>query len=83
VTAYAIACGVEGSIAVFFVGSLFLSLEVFELPYVLLLLGTQLPLVLENQGLMTSERKLAPTPDSIPRPAPRPAAAGSARASGA
>jgi hypothetical protein len=79
--AYAVACGVEGSIAVFFVGSLFLSLEVFELPYVLLLLGAQLPLVLENQGLITSERKLAPTPVSIPRPAPRPAATGSARAS--
>jgi probable O-glycosylation ligase (exosortase A-associated) len=81
ITAYAIACGVEGSIAVFFVGSLFLSLEVFELPYVLLLLGTQLPLVLENEGLMTSTVTLPPTPLSIPRPAPRPAGAGSARAS--
>jgi probable O-glycosylation ligase (exosortase A-associated) len=81
ITAYAIACGIEGSIAVFFVGSLFLSLEVFELPYVLLLLGTQLPLVLENQGLMTSNNRMAPTPLSIPRPAPRPAAAASARAS--
>jgi probable O-glycosylation ligase (exosortase A-associated) len=81
ITAYAIACGVEGSIAVFFVGSLFLSLEVFELPYVLLLLGTQLPLVLENQGLMTSAATLSPTPLSIPRPAPRPTGASSARAS--
>ena len=50
--AYAVACGIEGGLAVFCVGSLFLSLEVFELPYVLLLLGAQLPLVLEAQGLM-------------------------------
>jgi probable O-glycosylation ligase (exosortase A-associated) len=77
VIAYAVACGVEGSIAVFFVGSLFLSLEVFELPYVMLLLGAQLPLVLEAQGLKTSERQIAPTPMSIPRPAPRPSAVSS------
>jgi O-antigen ligase len=44
--AYAIACGVEGSLAVFLIGSMFLSLEVFELPYLLLLLGAQLPLTL-------------------------------------
>jgi probable O-glycosylation ligase (exosortase A-associated) len=79
--AYSIACGVEGGIAVFIVGSLFLSLEVFELPYVLLLLGAQLPLVLEASGLMPSKARLAPTPLTMPRPAPRPAAAGSARAS--
>jgi probable O-glycosylation ligase (exosortase A-associated) len=79
--AYAVACGVEGSIAVFFVGSLFLSLEVFELPWVMLLLGTQLPIVLEAEGLMDSEARPAPTPLSIPRPVPRPASTGSARAS--
>ena len=44
--AFALACGVEGSLAVFCVGGVFLSLEVFELPYLLLLLGAQLPLVL-------------------------------------
>jgi O-antigen ligase len=43
--AYAIACGVEAAMAVFFIGGMFLSLEVFELPYLLLLLGAQLPLV--------------------------------------
>ena len=40
--AYAIACGVEGSMAVFAFGAIFLSLEHFELPYLLLLLGAQL-----------------------------------------
>jgi probable O-glycosylation ligase (exosortase A-associated) len=52
--AYAIACGVEGGLAVFCVGSLFLSLDVFELPYLMILIGAQLPLVLEAQGLLTS-----------------------------
>lgn len=44
--AYGIACGVESSLAVFCFGGLFLSLETFELPYFLLLLGAQLPLAL-------------------------------------
>jgi probable O-glycosylation ligase (exosortase A-associated) len=64
VIAYSIACGVEASIAVFFVGSLFLSLEVFELPYVMLLLGAQLPLALEGMGLLPS--RAADT--TLPRP---------------
>jgi probable O-glycosylation ligase (exosortase A-associated) len=38
----AIASGVEGSLAVFYVGAVFLSLENFELPFMLMLLGTQL-----------------------------------------
>ncbi len=41
----AIACGVECSMAVYCIGSIFLSLEVFELPYLLLLLGAQLAVV--------------------------------------
>jgi probable O-glycosylation ligase (exosortase A-associated) len=41
----AIACGVECAMAVYCIGSVFLSLEVFELPYLLLLLAAQLPLV--------------------------------------
>jgi probable O-glycosylation ligase (exosortase A-associated) len=45
-TVYAIACGVECSMAVFCVGASFLSLELFELPYLLLLLGAQLPVVM-------------------------------------
>jgi probable O-glycosylation ligase (exosortase A-associated) len=44
--AYAAACGVEGAMVVFCVGAAFLSLENFELPYLMILLGAQLPLVL-------------------------------------
>ena len=40
--AFGVARAVEGSLAVFFFGATFLSLEVFELPYLLLLLGAQL-----------------------------------------
>lgn len=43
--AYAVACGVEGAIAVFCFGATFLSLEIFELPYLLIFLGAQLPRV--------------------------------------
>jgi probable O-glycosylation ligase (exosortase A-associated) len=43
--AYAVACGVEGALAVFCFGATFLSLEVFELPYLLLFLAAQLPTV--------------------------------------
>lgn len=42
---HAVASGVESSMAIFCVGAVFLSLEVFELPYLLLLLGSHLPLV--------------------------------------
>jgi probable O-glycosylation ligase (exosortase A-associated) len=41
--AYAVACGVEGAMAVFCFGAAFLSLEAFELPYLLLFLGAQVP----------------------------------------
>ena len=44
--AYAIAAGVEGSMLVFCVGAAFLSLETFETPYILMLIGCQLPLAL-------------------------------------
>jgi probable O-glycosylation ligase (exosortase A-associated) len=44
--AYSSACAIESALAVFCIGGLFLSLEVFELPYLLVLLGAQLPLVL-------------------------------------
>jgi len=39
--AYAVCCGVEGALVVFCVGGAFLSLEVFELPYLMFLLGAQ------------------------------------------
>jgi probable O-glycosylation ligase (exosortase A-associated) len=67
--AYTISCGIEGALAVFCVGSLFLSLEVFELPYVLLLLGAQLPQVLEAKGLLVSESPSVPR--HVPRVTPR------------
>lgn len=46
--AHAVACGAETAMLVFLVGALFLSLELFELPYLLLLLGAQLPVVLAS-----------------------------------
>ncbi|HTU91486.1 MAG TPA: O-antigen ligase family protein [Gemmataceae bacterium] len=42
---YSIACGVECSMLVFCIGSVFLSLEVVELPYLLLFLAAQLAVV--------------------------------------
>ena len=44
--AYTIACGLEGALLVYYVGVVFLSLDGFELPFLLWLLGAQLPLVL-------------------------------------
>ncbi len=41
--AYNLACGLEAAIAVFCIGAAFLSLETFELPYLLILLALQLP----------------------------------------
>jgi probable O-glycosylation ligase (exosortase A-associated) len=46
------AAGVEGGLLVFCVGAVFLSLEVFELPYLLLLMGAQL-------GVLTRESAAA------------------------
>jgi probable O-glycosylation ligase (exosortase A-associated) len=39
--AYTIACGAEGAMIVFCIGGVFLSLETFELPYIVMLLGAQ------------------------------------------
>jgi probable O-glycosylation ligase (exosortase A-associated) len=44
-----VATSVESSLAVFCVGGTFLSLEVFELPYLLLLLGSQLAALVKGQ----------------------------------
>ena len=55
--------GLETSLAVFFVGSAFLSLEVFELPYLLALLGAQLAV------LVRAEVGVA-EPAPVPAPAP-------------
>jgi probable O-glycosylation ligase (exosortase A-associated) len=44
--ARSIAAGIEGSMLVFCFGAAFLSMETFETPYIMLLMGAQLPLVL-------------------------------------
>jgi probable O-glycosylation ligase (exosortase A-associated) len=59
---YAIACGVECSLLVFSIGSLFLSLEVFELPYLLFLLGAQLAVVSGALEKRQTVDHLAPAP---------------------
>ena len=46
----AIASGVECSLVVYCIGAIFLSLEVFELPYLLLLLAAQLDVVSRPRG---------------------------------
>jgi probable O-glycosylation ligase (exosortase A-associated) len=47
--AYTVACGVEGALVVFCVGALFLSLEVFELPYLLFLCAAQLAALVRSR----------------------------------
>jgi probable O-glycosylation ligase (exosortase A-associated) len=69
---YAMTYGIEASLATFFVGTFFLSLEVFELPYLLVLLAAQLPtLVLEPAKLPTATP--LPVPSAPSRLLPRPA----------
>jgi probable O-glycosylation ligase (exosortase A-associated) len=46
---YLVATATESSLAVFWVGSVFLSLELFELSYIFLLLGSQLAAVVKGQ----------------------------------
>lgn len=58
--AYNLACGMEAALTVFAVGALFLSLEVFELPYLLILLALKLPLVLLQEASNTSTMKATP-----------------------
>jgi probable O-glycosylation ligase (exosortase A-associated) len=47
--AYNLASGLESGVAIFCVGSIFLSLEVFELPYLLILLAVKLGLVVQAE----------------------------------
>ncbi len=62
--AHAAACGVECAMIVFCVGASFLSLEVFELPYLLLLLGSQLALFMPWTKEQPTAQNLARAPDS-------------------
>ena len=58
--AYNLACGIEGALAVFSIGAAFLSLQVFELPYLLILLALKL-------GMISHAQKVpATSPDSVP-----------------
>jgi probable O-glycosylation ligase (exosortase A-associated) len=68
--AYNLACGLEGALAVFCIGAAFLSLEIFELPYLLILLGLKLSLIAqENPIAVTSPSpapKVAYQPQNLP-----------------
>jgi probable O-glycosylation ligase (exosortase A-associated) len=46
--------GIEGSLVIFWFGALFLSVEVFELPYILALMAVQLSLVMRIRKRQTS-----------------------------
>ena len=58
--AYNLACGIEGALAVFCIGAAFLSLEVFELPYLLILLGLKLSLVAQEEPVEVTSPSPAP-----------------------
>src|SRR4029077_7498797 len=60
--AHAVASGAECALAVFCVGAVFLSLELFELPYLMLLVGAQLTSVLNLQA-----QQRVPAPLTAPR----------------
>ena len=58
------ACGIECSMAVFCTGALFLSVEVFELPYLLIMLSLQLPLIMAARA---DQPVRVPGPVSVPQ----------------
>jgi hypothetical protein len=68
--AYNLASGVEGALVVFCVGAAFLSLEVFELPYLLILLALKLSLVIQEEpvadNLPSTMPKIAYQPQNLP-----------------
>jgi probable O-glycosylation ligase (exosortase A-associated) len=76
--AYATACGIESALAVFCVGGVFLSLEVFELPYLLLLMAAQLHLAVVPQEAPVSVTVQGGS-WTAPAHRARPAPAGAAR----
>jgi probable O-glycosylation ligase (exosortase A-associated) len=63
---HALACGVECSLAVFCTGACFLAVEVFELPYLLMILSIQLALTLETSGATEESRAVKPLMTSTP-----------------
>jgi hypothetical protein len=58
--AYNLACGIEGALAVFCIGAAFLSIEVVELPYLLILLGLKLSLVAQEEPVAVTSPSPAP-----------------------
>jgi probable O-glycosylation ligase (exosortase A-associated) len=63
---YSLACAIECSLAVFCTGALFLAVEVFELPYLLILLSIQLSLALQASGVTEESRAVRPVMTSTP-----------------
>jgi probable O-glycosylation ligase (exosortase A-associated) len=68
--AYNLASGLEGALVVFCIGAAFLSLEVFELPYLLILLALKLSLVVQEEpvadNLPSTMPKIAYQPQNLP-----------------
>jgi probable O-glycosylation ligase (exosortase A-associated) len=67
---YSLACAIECSLAVFCTGALFLAVEVFELPYLLILLSIQLSLALQASGVTEESRAVRPVMTSTPAISP-------------
>ena len=72
-TVHSVAAGVECSLAVFCIGAWFLSLETFELPYLLILLAAQLtrvplptPVTVEEQAASANEQVETTSPLHAP-----------------
>jgi probable O-glycosylation ligase (exosortase A-associated) len=63
---YALACSVECSLVVFCVGACFLAVEVFELPYLLMIVSIQLALAVETVGATEESRAVKPLVTSAP-----------------
>lgn len=57
---YNLACGIEGALMVFSVGAVFLSLEIFELPYLLILMAIKLPLLIPQEESSIMSFSVAP-----------------------
>jgi probable O-glycosylation ligase (exosortase A-associated) len=68
--AFGLANGIECSLAVFCIGAMFLSCEAFELQYLLLLLGAQLPLVVGAPPEGTPQAEKAAPALVLPRKGP-------------
>jgi probable O-glycosylation ligase (exosortase A-associated) len=69
---YALACAVECSLAVFCTGACFLAVEVFELPYLLMIVSIQLSLALQVSGATEESRAVKPVMTSAPMISPAP-----------